>query len=93
MALKKEILQDDGIITNYHRILMIQSTINSCTSIVVFSYINQDSREMEDTNSQIYKVAKTYEMDYIENITNEEAYSYLKTLPEFIGAEDVLEEK
>lgn len=89
MALQKEIRQDNGVMTKYHRVFFIQSTINSHTSIAVLSYVDESSREMENTATQPYKVAITYETDYKENMTVEEAYDYLKTLPEFEGAEDI----
>ena len=44
---------------------------------------------MENTATPPYKVAITYETDYKENMTVKEAYDYLKTLPEFEGAEDI----
>ena len=89
MALYKEIEQDDGIVTSYHRILYIQSTVNSHTSIAVMSYIDKKSREEENDSFRPYNRAVTYETDYIENITNAEAYEFLKTLPEFEGAKDI----
>ena len=90
MALKKDIIQDNGITTSYHRILFIQSTINSHTSIAVLSYVDEQSREREKSEIQPYKAAVTYETDYIENMTISDAYKYLKTLPEFAGAEDMI---
>lgn len=93
MALKKTIIQRDGIPTEYHRILFLQSTINSHISIAVLSYLNEDARHSEMDLIQTYKVSITYETDYIENMTIEDAYNYLKTLPEFEGAEDVYEEE
>lgn len=89
MALLKEVKKENGITLNYHRIQFIQSTINSHTSIAVLSYINEESREMENTESAPYKEAVTYETDYVENMTVEAAYDFLKTLPEFAGASDV----
>ena len=89
MALLKDIEQDDGVITSYHRILYIQSMLNSHDSIAVVSYINRDGRERENSEKEPYKAAVTYEKPYQENMTNEEAYAYLKTLPEFEGAQDV----
>ena len=93
MALKKEIRQNDGVVTTYHRIFFLQSTINSHDSIAVYSYIDNSGREMESGEHQPYRVAVTYEKPYQENMTIEKAYEYLKTLPEFEGAEDILEEK
>lgn len=89
MGLLKPIKKENGITLNYHRIQFIQSTINSHTSIAVLSYINEESREMEGTESAPYKEAVTYETDYVENMTVEAAYEYLKTLPEFEGATDI----
>lgn len=89
MALFKQITQNDRVVTSYHRILLIQSVINSHTSITVLSYIDQDSRSIEPMESRVYKTSVTYEIDYLENMSVEDAYAYLKTLPEFEGAEDI----
>lgn len=89
MALQKAIIQDDGVTTNYHRILYIQSMVNSHDSIAVLSYIDAESRQSESTERRPYTAAITYEKDYEENMTIESAYAYLKTLPAFEGAEDV----
>lgn len=89
MALSKSIRQGNGITLNYHRIQFVQSTINSHTSIAVLSYVDEPSREMEGTDTPPYKEAATYETDYVENMTIEDAYGYLKTLPEFEGATDI----
>jgi hypothetical protein len=92
MALRKPIVQPDGVTTEYHRILFLQTTVNSHVSIAVLSYLNADSRQTEKESKQPYKAAVTYETAYDENMTIESAYEYLKTLPEFEGAEDVYEE-
>lgn len=89
MALKKEIRQSDGVVTNYHRILYIQSTINSHDSIAVVSYVDEVGRAMENEGDRPYQSAVTYEKEYEENMTIEDAYKYLKTLSEFEDAEDI----
>lgn len=91
MALKKAIKQIDGVTTNYHRILSLTQTVNHHNSIAVLSYIDEEAREGEQNNSiaQPYKASITYETDYNENMTIETAYEFLKTLPQFEGAEDV----
>lgn len=93
MALFKEIKQPDGVKTNYHRILYLNKIINSHVSIAVLSYIDEDSRAEEKTlgNNNQYKANITYETRYNKDMSIEEAYSYLKTLPEFEGAVDILE--
>ena len=91
MALYKPVTQDDGVVTSYHRILYLQSMINSHVSIVVLSYVNNELRSSESAEFNPYKRAVTYEIDYKENMTIAEAYSYLKTLDVFKDAEDVFE--
>lgn len=90
MALRKEIKQPDGIVTNYHRVLFVQITTNRQNSIAVLSYVDDASRSSERTSeSYPYVVSITYETTYDPNMSIEQAYNYLKTLPEFEGAEDV----
>lgn len=91
MALYKEIKQSDGVTTKYHRILYLTITTNRQNSIAVFSYVDDESRESEktDTMSQPYRKSITYETAYDETMTVETAYEYLKTLPQFEGAEDI----
>ena len=91
MALYKPIRQDDGVTTYYHRILYITSTVNKHNSIAVVSYVDSSARDSEKitTASHPYQKAITYETSYADNMTVAKAYEYLKTLPEFSGAEDV----
>lgn len=91
MALFKEIRQDDGVTTNYHRILFITVTTNRQNSIAVLSYVDNVSREGEKDNTlaQPYQKSITYETSYDPAMTIESAYDYLKTLPQFEGAVDV----
>lgn len=89
MALQKTIKQSDGVTTNYHRIFYIDTIINQSIAIVVSSYIDKDIRDEETPDGGIYHKCRTYTADYKENMTIEEAYTYLKTLEEFEGAEDV----
>lgn len=90
MALHKDIKQSDGVTTSYHRILYLMQTINRQTSIAVVSYVDSESRENEKESilSQPYQKAITYETPYDEEMTIAKAYSYLKSLPQFDGAED-----
>ena len=94
MALYKEIVQDDGVVTCYHRILYHQTTPNRQTSIAVLSYVNEKAREAEKDNTmaQPYVKAVTYETDYDSAMTDRKAYAYLKTLPIFEGAKDIVDE-
>ena len=91
MALYKEIRQEDGVTTNYHRILFLQTTVNRQNSIAVFSYVDDMARTSEKNHiiAQPYVKSVTYETTYDETMTIEKAYEYLKTLPEFEGATDI----
>ena len=91
MALFKEIKQPDGVITEYHRILFLQTTVNQQNSIAVLSYVSSEVRdgEKKSNSNRLYMRSKTYETDYDPDMTIEEAYELLKTLPEFKDAENV----
>lgn len=92
MALYKPILREDGVTTDYHRISSLILSTNSHISIAVFSYVNAESRNIKyegPDGRRPYVHSVTYEIDYNENMTITSAYEYLKTLPEFEGAEDV----
>ena len=91
MALYKEIVQNDGVTTKYHRILYLHVTTNRQNSIAVLSYVDNTSRDNEKDAVLIqpYQKAVTYETAYDPAMTVESAYNYLKTLPEFEGATDI----
>lgn len=91
MALYKNIKQDDGVTTAYHRILFIQQMTNHHNSIAVISYVDAASRETEKDSimNQPYQRCVTYEIAYDPTMTVDSAYDYLKTLPIFEGATDV----
>ena len=78
MALKKKVTAKNGIVTEYHRIAMISVEVNQQNTILLYSYLSEDGRQIE----------KDY-ADYDGTMTIVKAYEYLKTLPEFEGAEDV----
>ena len=90
MALYKSIKQDDGVTTNYHRILYLHITTNRQNSIAVLSYVDDGSREEEKENilSQPYQKSVTYETAYDPTMNISTAYDWLKTLPQFEGAEN-----
>ena len=90
MALYKEIKQEDGVLTKYHRILFLTKTVNRQNSIAVLSYVDEASRNSEQSNEMMpYKKSVTYETNYDETMTIETAYKHLKTLPSFNNAIDV----
>lgn len=88
MALSKKIKQEDGVITSYHRILLMSQFVNSHTSIVVASYIDRQSRGTIDEGAEPYVRTVTYERDYDPEMNVDSAYAYLKGLDAFVGSED-----
>ena len=97
MALLKEIELDNGITLNYHRIVSMTVITNLFNVIEVGSYTGENKRLQEKAalkNGESMKVfiESTYlNADYDPSMTIESAYEYLKTLPTFQGAEDLLE--
>ena len=91
MALYKEVRQNDGVTTKYHRILYVMQSINRNSSIAVLSYVDEAARSDEKNYviAQPYSSAATYEAAYMPDLTVEAAYEYLKTLPDFEGATDI----
>lgn len=90
MALYKEIRQNDGVRTTYHRIMFLQQTVNKQNSIAVLSYTDEEARKFEqDSEYRPYRQSVTYEVDYDPTMTIEKAYEYLKTLDEFSDAKDI----
>lgn len=91
MALLKNIRQNDCVITNYHRISELSFIHKTCNSIVLDSYIDEESSKMalNDEFTSPYHKTKTYCIEYDDTMTIGKAYEYLKTLPEFEGAVDI----
>lgn len=102
MALKKTAQMQNGIVTEYHRIAMLKIDINQEITILINSYLSEDGRQVEkDYAEGKYKnvddgliLFPYYNAEYLNapydgEMTITKAYAYLKTLPEFEGAEDV----
>lgn len=102
MAIKKQVTASNGIVTDYHRIAMIKMEINQQNTILVYSYLSEDGRQIEkDYESGKYRDldegmmnwpyvnAQYINTEYDGSMTITKAYEYLKTLPEFEGAEDI----
>lgn len=62
MALSKEIVLDNGIVLNYHRVVSINKITNFKNDIEVASYINEEQRKKE----------KIYQEVQIKNASGEE---------------------
>lgn len=96
MALKKRIVQWNGVPTEYHRIYNIENIVNHGTVIKVYSYINEGEREREKEKpiysirtEDIYLAVDEIELPYNDTLTVDDAYEYLKTLDKYSDAEDI----
>lgn len=92
MAIKKEIKDNRGVTVSYHRVAKITSIVNYASMIEVSSYISKEDRELEQGNpsfSNVYNSTIYYDIPYTDNLSVKGAYDYIKSLPEFEGAEDV----
>ena len=97
MALKKEIVLENGITLNYHRIVSVNTITNQSSIIEVASYLNEDQRNREknwyDTKSQddmnVFIESNYYSKEYDKELNVDSAYEYLKTLDIFSESENV----
>lgn len=100
MALKKKIELNNGVITNYHRIVSINKITNQTTVIEVASYISEDKRKEEAVAIQegqktgaavpmnVFIDTTFINKEYNEEDTIEDLYDYLKTTEKFQDAEN-----
>lgn len=98
MALKKEIILDNGIATKYHRIVSINKITNITTIIEVASYIDDTQRQKEvdyynsteeDKEMNVFIETNYINKEYNETDTIEDLYLYLKTTEMFENSIDV----
>lgn len=102
MAIKIKVTADNGIVTEYHRIALLSIDVNNQNTLLVHSYLGEAGRQVEkDYAAGLYShleegfmkfpyVAHRYiHLEYNGAMTIENAYNYLKTLPEYQGAENV----
>lgn len=102
MAIKKQITSPNGVVTEYHRVAMVKIDTNQQNTILVHSYLSDAGRQIEkDYESGLYKDtdqtlmnwpyvdARYLNCNYDGEMTIVKAYEFLKSLPEFEGAEDI----
>ena len=95
MALKKDIILDNGVIVKYHRIVSLNKITNNSNIIEVASYTSEEKRQEEkeaikNSKSMNVFIHTTYlDKEYDETETIEDAYTYLKAREIFKDAEDV----
>ncbi len=96
MALLKEMVLDDGITVNYHRISGIYSITNRVSLIEIASYTSKSKREeeqkalTENKPMNVFIKAQRIEKEYTKDFNVDSAYAYIKTLDMFNGSTDDL---
>lgn len=100
MGLIKQIELENGVTTNYHRIVSINNIINEKTIIEVASYTSKTKREEEQSameNSKksgeaipvdIFINTNYITKEYGGKTSVEDCYNYLKTTEKFKDAKD-----
>ena len=102
MALKKEIISDNGVPLSYHRVVSVNNITNVQSIIEIGSYVSEDERNREiellsynkdnphNTKAINVFINSTFvSIPYDENLNVVNAYDYLKDLDMFKDAEDI----
>lgn len=97
MAIIKEIVLDNGIAVNYHRVVSVNNITNHESIIEVASYTSKEKRleekeklaNNEEMNVFIYTEYQSINYDPMLNV--EGAYAYLKTTDKFKHATNDLD--
>lgn len=104
MAIQIEVKKDNGIVLNYHHIAMVTIEVNQCITLLIRSYLDQESRQytkdyadgkIEGEPTFPYTDAEYITIDWkdIGNLLNGDimtnVYNWLKNRPEYTGATDV----
>lgn len=82
MALKKEIELDNGIITNYHRIVSLNKITNQSNMIEVANYTSKEQREKEKEYQIIQRknIAKEKLLDNEKEMLNKGINVFINTM-------------
>ena len=87
MALSKAIELENGIVTNYHRIVSLNKITNVSNIIEIASYTDKEKR-IEEINDKTHTINIYINTDYINKDYNEletisDCYNFLKTTEKF----------
>ena len=104
MGIKKDEVLPSGVPLSYYRIVSLTVVVNQQTVIELAGYVTQDARQTEqDAQSEAQETGEYPEtdvfidtrfisVDYDPEMSVTKAYEYLKSLPEWADAEDVVDE-
>ena len=99
MALSKRITLANGVTTNYHRVVSVNAITNVQNIIEVASYTSKAKRVEEQEalvageKADVFISTSILSAPYDQSMTVVLAYEWIKTLPEYEGATDVLEDE
>ena len=105
MGLEKHVTLPNGIQLSYHRVVSVNIITNQQNIVEVASYTSKAKRQEEqEAYEQARETGEWPDLDvfidtshhsapYDQDMTVISAYEWLKTLPEFEGADDVIEFK
>lgn len=99
MALSKRVGLGNGVVVNYHRVADLHIITNQQNIVEVASYTSRAKRDEEiaavaaGEPMNVYIESRFVEAPYDQHMTVDSAYEWLKALPEFEGAADVLEDE
>lgn len=95
MAILKKITLDNGIITNYHRVVSVNNITNITSIIEIASYTTQEKREQEKNaieNNQkmnVFVDSEYINIPYNPELNVNSAYDYLKQTEKYSRSKDV----
>jgi hypothetical protein len=104
MGLKKDIVLDNGITLNYHRVVGVNSVTNVNTIIEIAGYVNEEKRleekqylqsQLEEGHNEEIPVVNniissyTIELPFDKDMNVDSAYKYLVTLDKYKGSKKV----
>ena len=94
MSLNKEIVLENGVTINYHRVVSVNNITNHASIIEVASYTSESKRLEEkekmanNESMDIFIYTEYISLEYTQDLNVDTAYEYLKTLDKFADAID-----
>ena len=99
MAIEKPIILDNGVTVTYFRVTSLTVVVNVQSIIELTGYTSADKRaeeresiiDPEGSPANVFVDTRIISIDYDPFMSVAKAYDYVKSLPEFQGAEDVID--
>lgn len=104
MGIKKDETLPNGVPLSYYRIVSLTTVVNQQTVIELAGYVSEDARQTEQAaqaeaqetgeypDTDVYIDTRYIVVGYDPEMSVTKAYEYLKSLPEWEDAEDVVDE-